>query len=372
MRRTVCLLMALAAFDSAAQAQSSVTLYGVADANLEYVSNMSAQVPAAANGFKAGPGHSAYRVSSGGLSGSRWGLRGAEDLGAGLKALFVLESGFNIDDGKQGQGGRMFGRQAYIGIESARVGSFTFGRQYTTLAEVLANFAPAAFATQYDPIFLQLGLNYRSDNVARYTGTFGPVKAVAHWSFGNGVSGSGEVPGQFRRDTGYGAGLVYASGAFAATVGYDQYNPTLDAAGSTGTFKKVAIAASYGLGPATIMSGYRWGQSKGVDGSLVLRDDYYWVGAVYHAAPSLDFNLGYYYDNAKNVAGATNLKNPWQIQFIGTYSLTRRSSLYLTTAYAKNAALNLDSLADSFVGGHVLGAGKDSMLGVGVGIRHIF
>ncbi|PMY01052.1 porin, partial [Pseudomonas sp. GW460-13] len=88
-----------------------------------------------------------FRMSSGGLSGSRWGLRGVEDLGSGLKALFVLESGFGLDDGKSQQGGRLFGRQAYVGLESDQVGRVTFGRQYTSLFDMMANFSPTGYAT---------------------------------------------------------------------------------------------------------------------------------------------------------------------------------------------------------------------------------
>lgn len=193
--KSLLALAALGAFAGAAQAQSSVTLYGVADMNLEYVNHLGV-APSVANGLNTGRGNSVYRMSSGGLSGSRWGLRGVEDLGGGLKALFVLENGFSLDTGSLQQGGRLFGRQAYVGIESAQAGRFTFGRQYTTLFDLLANFSPSGYATQYEPVVAQLGLNFRSDNTAKYTGVFGPVTAIAHWSFGNGVAGNGEVPGR--------------------------------------------------------------------------------------------------------------------------------------------------------------------------------
>ncbi|MBP0633089.1 porin, partial [Cupriavidus sp. AcVe19-1a] len=91
-------LVSLLGWPLATVAQSSVTLYGVIDANVEYV-NHAGVVPTAANGFNPGPGNDVYRLTSGGLSGSRWGLRGNEDLGGGIKALFVLESGFGIDNG---------------------------------------------------------------------------------------------------------------------------------------------------------------------------------------------------------------------------------------------------------------------------------
>ncbi|MDI7047673.1 porin, partial [Escherichia coli] len=76
---------------SAANAQSSVTLYGLIDAGIAYTNNVQ-------NGT---PSHGSSRVAlaSGNISGSRFGLRGAEDLGGGLKAIFVLENGFNVNNG---------------------------------------------------------------------------------------------------------------------------------------------------------------------------------------------------------------------------------------------------------------------------------
>ncbi len=371
MRGTSILLAGLGTLAGAAHADSGVTLYGVADINIEYVSSLGAQTPSAANGFNAGPGNSAFRLTSGGLAGSRWGLRGVEELGNGLKALYVLENGFGLDDGKPQQGGRLFGRQAFVGLESAGLGRLTFGRQYTTLFSALANFSPTAYAGQYEPVVAQLGMNVRSDNTVKYSSTFGTVTAIAHWSFGNGVAGGGEVPGQFRRDTGYGAAIAYASGPFGATVAYDQFNPTLTAGGSTGTFKKAAVAASYATGPAKLMGGYRWGQSKSAADAILLRDDYYWIGANYQATPALALTLAYYYDDVKSLAGI-NIKNPWQALFIASYSLSKRTELYLSTAYAKNAGLNFDTSAISFANGYFLGNGKDNMLGVALGMRHIF
>ncbi|MGT2431092.1 porin [Cupriavidus basilensis] len=80
-------------------AQTSVTLYGVLDSNVEYVTNMSTVTPSAANGLALGTGKDLARMTS-------FGLRGTENLGPGLKALLVLESGFGVDDGRSQQGGR--------------------------------------------------------------------------------------------------------------------------------------------------------------------------------------------------------------------------------------------------------------------------
>ena len=90
---------ALGSLGITAHAQSSVTLYGIIDAGVTYVTN--AATPT---------GHDhLFKYGDGVAQGSRWGLRGTEDLGGGLKALFVLESGFSSGDGTLQQGGAEFG-----------------------------------------------------------------------------------------------------------------------------------------------------------------------------------------------------------------------------------------------------------------------
>jgi len=98
----VAVAAALAASSSAVFAQTSgtqVTLYGVVDANVQVLDGAS----------------TVTRVQSGGLQGSRFGLRGTEDLGGGLRAFFTLESGINLDEGTNGQGA-FWGRQAFVGL----------------------------------------------------------------------------------------------------------------------------------------------------------------------------------------------------------------------------------------------------------------
>jgi len=102
-------------FSTWAHAQSSVTLYGVIDEGFDYISNVNGK------GF--------YGLVNGEAVGSRWGIRGTEDLGGGLSAIFRLESGFNTNTGKMGQGGLEFGRQAYVGLASKQYGTATLGRQ---------------------------------------------------------------------------------------------------------------------------------------------------------------------------------------------------------------------------------------------------
>ncbi|WP_455287160.1 porin [Cupriavidus necator] len=353
----------------AGAAQANVTLYGVADANIEYVNHLSAVLPTQA-GFP-GPARNRVSMGSGGLSGSRWGLRGTEELGGGLKAVFALENGFGLDDGRQTQSGRLLGRQAFVGLLSERVGRLTFGRQYTAIFDAFSNFSPSGYSTQYEPIAAQLGLDFRSDNTVKYTGTFGGLTAITNYSFGNGVFGAGEVAGQSQRDTGFGAGLNYFAGGFGVALAFNRYNPTLGTGGAVGNFRKAGVAASYRAGLVKLMGGYRWGLNKSASGATIVRDDYYWAGINYRATPNLDLTLAYYYDDVKALAGS-NVRNPWQVSLIADYSLSKRTDVYLTTAYVQNAGINFDTSAVSFANGYFLGSGHRSMTAVAVGIRHRF
>lgn len=119
MKRNAITLGILGFFSATAFAQSSVTLYGVVDLAVERIKGET----------------SITRVASGQQQGSRWGLRGTEDLGGGLKAMFVLESGINADTGALGQGGRMFGRQSYLGL-GGHWGAVRVGRQYSPMDDI--------------------------------------------------------------------------------------------------------------------------------------------------------------------------------------------------------------------------------------------
>jgi predicted porin len=105
-------------------AQDNVTVFGVLDTYLEHAT-------AGAAG--------ATRVQSGGVSGSRLGFRGSENLGGGNSAVFMLESGINVDDGTSGQGGLLFGRQAWVGLATG-AGDVTFGRHYSPLFFTLVTY----------------------------------------------------------------------------------------------------------------------------------------------------------------------------------------------------------------------------------------
>ncbi len=121
MKKSIIALAALIVA-GAAQAESSVTLYGLIDAGVTFVNNQN--------------GDTNYKMDSGIMNGNRWGLRGREELTSDLAAIFRIESGFNLDNGNSNQGGRLFGRQAFAGLDLKNVGSVTFGRQYDFMGDI--------------------------------------------------------------------------------------------------------------------------------------------------------------------------------------------------------------------------------------------
>lgn len=143
------ILIAIAALlGSAAQAQTatvppSITLYGLVDVNLTHYSA----------GEKSGA-LSRNSVTDGtvnGLNGSRWGLKVSQDVAHGLKVGALLEGGFTTNDGKLGQGGRGFGRQAFASIGSADLGELRIGRQYVLSDAVMAQSNPFGNALTLNP-----------------------------------------------------------------------------------------------------------------------------------------------------------------------------------------------------------------------------
>lgn len=130
MKKLIFVGAVLGLLSSVSSAQSSVTLYGLVDEGFDFTSNVA--------------GKRAYQMESGVAQGSRWGLAGKEELGGGLEAVFRLENGFDVNNGALDQGGRMFGRQAYVGMNSATAGTLTMGRQYDSVVDYVARSQPMA------------------------------------------------------------------------------------------------------------------------------------------------------------------------------------------------------------------------------------
>ncbi len=134
---------------------------------------------------------------------------------------------------------------------------------------------------------------------------------------------------------------------------------------------------SYQTGPIKLTAGYRWNRTSFSNGNTFIRDDYWWTGATYRVMPALGLTLAYYYSDIKEgrlgpTAPRVEPANPWQVSFIADYDLSKRTDLYLTTAYARNAGLNFDSSPISFATGYFPNNGQKGMFGLAVGVRHRF
>jgi len=201
---------ALGALAGTASAQSNITIYGIVDAAISYDRNVTAA-------------DNVWRLDSGLHSGSRFGIRGTESLGGGLNASFTLENGFNVDTGTLGQGNRMFGRQAWVGLNGG-FGSVKLGRQQTPLYYALLAVDPFAInlagnaqrmfgSSLYvvDP-FLRTDntINYTTPNLGGFTGT-------ASYGFG-------EVAGDRSTARQIAAGLAYVNGPINVQFAYHDAN----------------------------------------------------------------------------------------------------------------------------------------------------
>lgn len=389
MRKSRLALAALSATAGMAHAQTSVTLYGVIDGSIEYV-NRVATAPAnpVTSGTTSAPvGPRLDMPRGGGLSASRWGLRGTEELGGGWQALFTLESGFDWDTGNLTTA-PLFNRMSIVGLSSRDYGKFTFGRQYSSMMDGLINFSPLRFAATYEPGVWWLGVNYRQSNMAKYTGQFGPLQATAHYSFGTASSvqaagtgqvlGQGETPGSMKDNNAWGASLTYFSNGFGIGAAYDEWHPApATTPGNTGRERKAGIGASYATGPLKVMAGYRYRDSQFNNGTTLIRDDYWFVGANYQATAALNLQLGYYYSNIKRfqqtpTGVSTNPANPQQVAFVADYALSKRTDVYVATGWAHNGSLINDGQFTAFLFGYPQAQGQKNMVGVTTGIRHIF
>jgi len=344
---------------SPVQAQSSITLYGLVDTNVEYTTHN------AATGVD---GKSKFALNSGGLSPSRWGLRGTENLGGGTRAIFTLEGGFNPDTGTSTQGGRLFGRQAWVGVEFGNGRhKLTAGRHYVPLFIMLAPYTPGGYSGyEPSPPFI-IGPNLREDNAVQYQGSFGPVRTLAHWSFG-------EQPGTLTGSSGYGAGLEYAHGPFGIAVAYDNINSAKSGAGGYTRTRKAAVALRYQItDDLRAVAAYRYNRNDTAAMGPAIRDDLWWLGLNYQASAPLMLTAGAYYDAMKSARSGTGIvkpKNPWQFTFIATYALSKRTDVYLATAYARNSALNFETYNSQPA--YAIAANAHSQTGVALGMRHRF
>ncbi|MDF3836689.1 porin [Cupriavidus basilensis] len=359
-QKAVLSMIALAA-SAGAQAQSNVTLYGVIDTGIEYANN------------QPGGGHDVVRLTTANVAGSRWGLRGVEDLGGGLKGLFVLESGFESDTGKSSQGGRLFGRAAYVGLKN-EWGEVLIGRQNGPIFDVAGSIDPMFIVPRYSLLAQDAQFAARADNTIKYVGAFGPVKTSAMYSFGadSGKVGGSEVPGQPKLGREFGGNIVYSANNLSITAAYDELNSGTVTVTPDATTRRATLAGTYAFGKATVYAGYRWGKAYG--GALLpgapaqsnQRSNLWWTGARWNVVGALTLAAAAYYQDFSG----TNA-DPWLFVGSADYEFSKRTDAYLTVGYAKNRhGSNLGIGSGSWGFGTVQPGANQ--VGVVVGLRHKF
>ena len=241
MKKSLIALAVLAA-TGAASAQSSVTLYGRIDANVTY------QDPGSSASVAGGaPGDAVIKMNDGGtngVGGSRWGLRGSEDLGGGLKGYFVLESGFSVDTGTGSTDG-LFNRQAYVALGSSSLGDIRMGRQQTLTRELNLGFTDVTGESEISlvenvatgrPLYQNFGS--RVNNAVQYLSpVWGGFQVRALVAAGEGVT---------QRQQGISA--TYSAGPLKVGAVFEQYNDWNDV---------FTIGGNYNFGVATVFAGYQ-------------------------------------------------------------------------------------------------------------------
>lgn len=315
-----------------AHAQSSVTLYGLIDAGLTYVNSTQTARPAS------GPvGASQFAMTDGsanGVAGSRWGLRAIEDLGGGLKTIAVLENGFWINNGILGQGGAMFGRQAFVGLTGEKVGSLTFGRQYDTYTDFVQPLTSTGQWSGYmgampDDVD-SLSNTSRINNAVKYkTPSWNGFQAGVLYSFGG-------VAGQFTQNQVWSLGASYSVRSLTVAAGYinardpnislygNTPNKGVDTVNNLGSFGSAAAPQSY-----PVDAGYVSASTTQIAGA-----------AIQYALDPVTF--GFVVTNARfENLGSTAAPNP--LHYTGTASFTNFElsvKAQLTPAFMLGSALH--------------------------------
>ena len=353
MKKSSLPLAALALVAAAgAHAQSNVQVYGLLDVGVDSANNASPT------------GGTMTRVSSGGMNTSRWGLRGSEDLGGGLKTVFNLEGGILMDTGAQD--GVLFKRQANVGLEGS-FGRVVIGRSFTSVYDTVINFDPMGFAPFYSWATSgpatgpsKYGFTTQFDNLIKYSGKVDNFKFGASYGFGEQTTGARDsakmgVTGQFD------IGALSLMGTWEVVNGN-----TVPATGNRDKNTVWHLGANYIDGPWRLTAAVR--DYKLVAGKALTPDvdaTTYWAGVNFKTNEVTTLTGAIYYVNVKNVAAGKDA-DPTMYVVRYRYALSKRTDLYATAAYAKakNGQLTGLSRDDTAYG--------ESQHGLMVGMQHRF
>ncbi|MCA8333424.1 porin [Burkholderia cepacia] len=340
---------------SSAHAQSNVTLYGVIDSGIMYTSRT----------FDTGTGTTgSHQISAtdGGISGSHFGITGAEDLGAGTKAIFTLESGFTTNNGALGNSnGNFFGRQAFVGL-SGQFGTIKAGTQYSPfgLAIVDTDARHASFfgsqAGIYMGNFFATGI-FVANAVSYTSPTIAGLQASALLALG------GE-PGRFQAGRQYAARMRYEWRHLVVNAALFSGNPGGTASKSTPfpstvEFVGRTVGATYQWGAATFKGSYT---SYKIAGSF--NEKVYSAGGEYFFTPALSTDVGVWYMRDSNDSANHSMLTSAGLY----YYLSKRTTLYGAAAFVNNHGL----MHTGFTVNGALYEPAGGSTSFVVGVRHLF
>ena len=375
MKKTLLAAALLAGFAGAASAQSSVTLYGVADVGYTY-QNIKAP---------GGTSKSQFAMASGQQNGSRWGLKGVEDLGNGLKANFVYESGITLNSGSSSN----FTRQSTFGLSSKSWGSVDLGRRTTPGTWAFSGIDPfgAAFGTA--ALDASMGAQFmRLSNMIMYTSpNISGFGAAIGYSSQTGLAGRGvgiaketafSTSEKFRALS---VGLRYANGPLLIAGMYDTYMPPSNSTkttaakqwnlGATYDLKVVKISAAYGQnidgiveGQSTINNAGLSGGDQNTGGGVLFaqgaRTSSWMLGltAPVGGASSVFASVQQMIPggNFKETIGSFSSATQTTASLGYTYTMSKRTNLYAYYSYTNNVLMVSEVKANQ----------------LGFGIRHRF
>jgi len=338
MKKTSLALALLTLLPLAAHAQTSVTIYGIADAS---VGIEDTDAP--------GEGHRTV-IGSGTQSTSRIGFRGTEDLGNGLKALFNIEAGVALDSGAQDAAGT-FQRRAVVGLQGS-FGTITIGREYGPIAAVAQAADPlghgfygstlTSFGTGRLTRRLSNSVNYKSESYAGFN-------VLAAYSAGErNVDPSNDLMG---------GAIEYKKGALYLGAGYQETDAQLGP-----NNKEYAFGAGYNFGAFDLRAAYLEADPSGVNNEY----KYTTVGGVYTVGPNKFYVSGH---QQKLETGAKG--NGFSLAY--SYTLSKRTNLYSSYAKVRNNGRGVFGVASA--GGTfappTTALGSDPSV-FNVGVRHSF
>lgn len=296
------------AFAGTASAQSSVTISGIIGVGVSSISG----AQRGASDYVAG--HE-LKMAQDSKVPTRFVIRGTEDLGDGTSAIFLLDKGFNVDDGTETLGGAF--RESYVGLRG-KFGTVTLGRQFHPLFNVRDDYDPTA-----DSSNVMATGGFRMNNSIMYrTPSFNGFFAKVAYGFG-------EVEGDTRAGRAIGAHIGYDQGPVSAKLGY---NDLKDAQGENSATNTL-LAGSYNFGPVTGFLGY--GVNKGAV-----------ANGIYTTADNTDTLLGIRIPFGVNTLAVSYIlkddrtnddADAKQLQVYYAYALSKRTVLYSIFTHINNS-----------------------------------